>query len=153
MALAVYLRRTARAGTTPYFASASNTENVLRKPTWAFSAPIASMDAPKEVPTSILNDRPVILPRQSAMALPALVIFPESPEGTKVMTMGLSGEPRSPAFTLGALASGSQAGGGTVAVGAALFSAVFCAATVGATVGTTVAAGVQAPPSSGQSAR
>src|SRR3989442_3170575 len=153
MALAVYLRRTARAGTTPYFTSASSTENVLRKPTWAFSAPIASMEAPKDVPTSILNDRPVILPRQSAMALPALVIFPESPEGTKVMTIGLSGEPRSPAFTLGALASGSQAGGGTVAVGAAVVAAVVGAATVGAAVGTTTAAGAQAPASMAMSAR
>src|SRR6266849_2094300 len=134
MALAVYFRRTARAGTTPYFASASSTENVLRKPTWAFSAPKASMEAPNEVPTSILNDRPVILPRQSAMALPALVILPESPEGTKVMTMGLSGEPRSPAFTVGAVGSLSQTGAGTVAVGAAAVGAVV---TAGAKVGGT----------------
>src|SRR5689334_6675016 len=122
MALAVYLRRTARAGTTPYFCSANRTEKVLRKPTWAFSAPMASMEAPKEVPTSILNDRPVILPRQSAIALPALVILPESPEGTKVMTMGVSAAPSVPAAAVGGLAMGVQAGGGEVggtAVGAA----------------------------------
>src|SRR5258708_25273858 len=119
MALAVYLRRTARAGRTPYFSSANSTEKVLRKPTWALLAPMASIEAPKDVPTSILNDRPVILLRQSPIAVPALVILPESPDGTNVMTIGASEAPSWPAATGGALASGVQAGGGTVAVGGA----------------------------------
>src|SRR5512141_175018 len=115
MSLALYLRSTASAGITLYLASASSTENVFRKPTWAFSAPRASIEAPKDVPTSILNDSPVIWPRQSAMALPALVILPESPEGTKVMTMGLSAAPRLPAAgAAGASDSLVQTGGGLV---------------------------------------
>ncbi len=51
-------------------------------------------------------------PEQSAMAVPALVILPVSPDGTNVMTIGLSAEPRSPAFTVGALGSLSHFGGG-----------------------------------------
>src|SRR5512144_2885354 len=108
-----------KAGVTPYFAFAKRAESVLRKPTCAFSAPIASIEAAKDVPTSSLKLRPVIWLRQSAIAPPALVILPVSPDGTKVITIGLSAEPRSPAFTLGWLASGVHAGGGTVAVGSA----------------------------------
>jgi hypothetical protein len=72
--------------------------------------------------------------------------------------MGLSGEPRSPAFAVGALGSGSQTGGGTVAagaaaVGAAAVGATVAAATVGAVVGATAVAGEQAPTSMATSAR
>src|SRR5512146_2049377 len=96
-----------KAGTIWYFCSASRTENVLRKPTCAFSAPMASMEAAKVVPTSILKVRPVIPVRQSAIAVPALVILPVSPEGTKVITIGLSAEPSSPALGAAAGASGN----------------------------------------------
>src|SRR5512143_4310087 len=103
-----------RAGKIPSFASPRRAEKVLRKPTCAFSAPMASIEAAKLVPTSILKVMPVISLRQSAMAVPALVILPVSPEGTKVMTIGLSAEPSSPAFGAAAGASGSlvQVGGG-----------------------------------------
>src|SRR5512140_3393778 len=105
----------------PYFCSANRTENVFRKLTWAFSAPRASIEAAKVVPTSILKFNPVILLKQSAMAVPALVILPVSPEGTKVITIGLSAEPSSPAAAVGALSILAHTGGGTVGgtVGAA----------------------------------
>src|SRR5512142_2108435 len=100
-------------GNTPYFAWASRAENVFRKPTWAFSAPMASTEAAKLVPTSSLKARPVIWPRQSAMAPPALAILPVSPEGTKVITIGLSAEPSAPAAgAAGASDSLVQTGGG-----------------------------------------
>ncbi len=64
------------------------------------------------------------------MAVPATVILPVSPEGTKVMTIGLSAEPSSPdAGAAGASDNLSQTGGGG-GVGLA-----------GATVGASVAAG------------
>src|SRR5512141_458942 len=96
---------------------------------------MASMEAAKVVPTSILKARPVILPKQSAMAVPALVILPVSPEGTKVITMGLSVAPNAPAAgAAGASASLSQTGGGGgVGVGGA--------AVGGTAVGASVAAG------------
>src|SRR5512147_1691477 len=97
-----------------YIAFHSTAEKGVRKPTNALSAPIASTEAAKLVPTSILKFRPVICVRQSAMAVPALVILPVSPDGTKVITIGLSAEPRSPAFTVGALGSLSHLGGGGV---------------------------------------
>src|SRR6266508_3397104 len=99
------------------------------------------MEAAKVVPTSILKLRPVIWLKQSAIAVPAFVILPVSPEGTKVITIGLSAEPRSPAAgAAGASASLSQTGGGRgVGVGG---SAV--GASVGAVVGTGVAAAPQA---------
>ena len=116
----------------PYFCSAKRTENVLRKLTWAFSAPMASMEAAKVVPTSILKVRPVIEVKQSAMAVPALVILPVSPDGTKVITMGLSEAPSLPAAgAAGASANLSHTGG--TAVGAAVGAVV--GATVGASVG------------------
>src|SRR5262245_18312324 len=125
-----------KAGTTPYFCSASKTENVLRKLTCAFSAPMASMEAAKVVPTSILKLRPVIWLRQSAMAVPATVILPVSPEGTNVITMGLSAEPSSPAAgAAGASDNLSQTGGGGgVAVGGATVGASLDGASVGASV-------------------
>src|ERR1051325_6550637 len=123
------------AGMTPYFCSANRTENVFMKLTWAFSAPIASMDAAKVVPTSILKLRPVIWLRQSAIAVPALVILPVSPEGTNVITIGLSAEPSAPAAGA-AGASGSllqTGGGGAVFVGGtAVGASVAVAASVGA---------------------
>jgi len=73
--------------------------------------------------------------RQSAMALPATVIAPVSPEGTKVITSGLPDEPRSPALTVGGLAINGQLGVGKVAVGAGAVAAVVGAAVVGAAVG------------------
>src|SRR5512138_627982 len=129
-----------KAGTTWYFCSASRTENVLRKPTCAFSAPMASMEAAKVVPTSILKARPVILLKQSAIAVPALVILPVSPEGTKVITMGLSAAPKAPAAgAAGAEAILSQTGaGGGVGVGGAAVGGTSVGAAVG---GTSVAAG------------
>src|SRR5512143_3481924 len=120
----------------PYLELPSRAEKVLRKPIWAFSAPMASIEAAKLVPTSSLKARPVIWPRQSAMAPPALAILPVSPEGTKVITIGLSAAPKAPAAGA-AGASGSlvqTGGGGGVGVG---FAAV--AATVGAVVGASVA--------------
>src|SRR5512146_256911 len=132
------------AGMIPYFCSARRTEKVLRKLTWAFSAPIASMDAAKEVPTSSLKLRPVIWLRQSAMAVPALVILPVSPEGTNVITMGLSAAPSAPAAgAAGASGSLSQTGvGGAVFVGGtAVGASVAVAASVGACVGASVAVG------------
>src|SRR5512133_2908195 len=121
----------------PYSCSASRTENVLRKLTWAFSAPMASMEAAKVVPTSILKVRPVISVKQSAIAVPAVVILPVSPEGTKVITIGLSDEPSSPAAgAAGASDSFVQTGGGGgVGVGGS---------TVGASVGASVATSVGA---------
>src|SRR5579859_419029 len=96
------------------------------------------------------------------MALPALVILPESPEGTKVMTIGLPDEPRSPAFTVGASDSLLQTGGGAVGLGAVAAGAVVAAGAAvaaGAVVGTAVgaavgvAAGAQAPANSARSAK
>src|SRR5512143_161268 len=124
-----------RAGKIPYFASARRAEKVFRKPTCAFSAPIASIEAAKLVPTSILKVMPVISLRQSAMAVPATVILPVSPEGTKVMTIGLSAAPSAPAAGASG-ASGSlvqTGGGGGVGVGGAA---------VGASVGASVGAAV-----------
>src|SRR5512143_2494421 len=100
------------------------------------------MDAAKEVPTSSLKLSPVIWLRQSAMAPPAFVILPVSPEGTKVITMGLSAAPIAPAAGA-AGASGSLAqtgGGGAVLVGGtAVGASVAVAASVGACVGASVA--------------
>src|SRR5512142_2134940 len=123
-------------GNTPYLLWASRAENVFRKPTCAFSAPMASIEAAKLVPTSSLKARPVIWPRQSAIAPPALAILPVSPEGTKVMTIGLSEAPSCPAAgASGASANLSQTGGGGgVGVGGATVAAV-----VGASVGASVA--------------
>src|SRR5512138_329976 len=123
----------------PYLDWPSRAENVLRKPIWAFSAPMASMEAAKLVPTSSLKARPVIWPRQSAMAPPALAILPLSPEGTNVMTIGLSDAPSAPAAGA-AGASGSllqTGGGGGVGVGGACVAgtAVGAGAWVGASVG------------------
>src|SRR5512135_3464556 len=122
----------------PYLELPSRAEKVLRKPTWAFSAPIASMEAAKLVPTSSLKLRPVIWPRQSAMAPPAVAILPVSPEGTKVMTMGLSVAPRAPAAgAAGASESLVQTGaGGGVGVGGTAVGASV-GAWVGAAVGGT----------------
>jgi hypothetical protein len=78
-----------------------------------------------------LKDNPVMEARQSAIAFPARAIVPESPDGTKVITSGLSGEPRAPAFTVGGFAINGQLGVGRVAVGAV----------VGATVGGTAVGG------------
>src|SRR5512146_1307315 len=110
-----------RTGKTPYLLWARRAENVFRKPTCAFSAPMASIEAAKLVPTSSLKARPVIWPRQSAMAPPALAILPVSPDGTKVMTIGLSAEPSAPAAgAAGASGSLSHTGaGGGVGVGGA----------------------------------
>src|SRR5512135_3129401 len=122
----------------PYLELPSRAEKVLRKPTWAFSAPIASMEAAKLVPTSSLKARPVIWPRQSAMAPPAFAILPVSPEGTKVITIGLSEAPSCPAAGA-AGASGSfvqTGGGGGVGVGGAVVGAA-----AGAVVGASVAGG------------
>src|SRR5512142_2527487 len=105
---------------------------------------MASMDAAKVVPTSILNVRPVIWLRQSAIAPPALVILPVSPEGTKVITIGLSAEPRAPAAgAAGASGSLLQTGGGgaVFVAGAAVGASVAVAASVGACVGASVAVG------------
>src|SRR6266540_1359695 len=98
------------------------------------------MDAAKVVPTSILKVRPVIWLKQSAIAVPAFVILPVSPEGTKVITMGLSAEPSSPAAgAAGASGSLSQTGGGGgVGVGGTAVGASVAGATVG---GTSVGAG------------
>src|SRR5512143_2311842 len=104
----------------PYLELPSRAEKVLRKPTWAFSAPMASMEAAKLVPTSSLKARPVIWLRQSAMAPPALAILPVSPEGTKVITIGLSAEPSAPAAgAAGASASLAHMGGTGVGRGVA----------------------------------
>src|SRR5512146_3420974 len=125
----------------PYLELPRRAENVLRKPTWAFSAPMASMEAAKLVPTSSLKARPVIWLRQSAMAPPALAILPVSPEGTKVMTIGLSAAPRAPAAgAAGASDSLSHTGaGGGVGVGG-----TGVGASVGAVVGASVGAMVGA---------
>src|SRR5512138_2103303 len=126
----------------PYLDWPSRAENVLRKPIWAFSAPMASMEAAKLVPTSSLKARPVIWLRQSAMAPPAVAILPVSPEGTKVMTIGLSVAPRAPAAgAAGASGSLSQtgAGGGVGVGGTAVGASVAVAASVGAWVGASVA--------------
>jgi len=69
------LRRTASAGTTWYFCSASRTEKRIQGNQPELPSALASMEAPKEVPTSILKESPVILFRQSAMAVPALSDF------------------------------------------------------------------------------
>src|SRR5512133_4035440 len=77
------------------------------------------------------------------MAVPALVILPVSPDGTNVMTMGLSAEPSSPAATVGGLAIFSHTGGGGVgftAVGAAAAAAVDAAVGAAAVVGSAAAA-------------
>src|SRR5512135_2580688 len=95
------------------------------------------MEAAKLVPTSSLKARPVIWPRQSAMAPPALAILPVSPEGTKVITIGLSEAPSCPAAGA-AGASGSlvqTGGGGGVGVGGAVVGAAAGGAVVGAVVG------------------
>src|SRR5512135_3736470 len=137
MSFVLYLRKTSNAGSIPYLAFPSTAEKVLRKPTWAFSAPIASTEAAKLVPTSSLNAKPVIWLRQSAMAPPALAILPVSPEGTKVMTIGLSAAPRAPAAGA-AGASGSlvqTGGGGGVGVGGAAVAATAVGASVGTSVG------------------
>src|SRR5215216_7080735 len=125
-----------RDGVTPYFAPANKAEKVLRKPTCAFSAPIASMDAAKVVPTSISKFRPVISLKQSAMAVPAVVILPVSPEGTKVITIGFSAEPSSPAAgAAGALGNLAQSGGGGgVGVGGSVVGASVAGASVGASI-------------------
>src|SRR5687767_10722043 len=124
------------AGVTPYFAPANRAEKVLRKPTWAFSAPIASMEAAKLVPTSISKLSPVISLKHSAMAVPAVVILPVSPDGTKVITIGFSAEPSSPAAgASGALSNLAQlGGGGGVGVGGSTVAASVGAASVGASV-------------------
>src|SRR5436190_1158712 len=133
-----------KAGITPYFCSANRTEKVFIKLTCAFSAPIASMEAAKVVPTSILKVSPVIWLKQSAIAVPAFVILPVSPDGTKVITMGLSVEPSAPAAgAAGASGNLSQiGGGGAVGVGGATVGASVAGASVavgasvaGATVG------------------
>src|SRR5690242_14425601 len=139
MSLVLYLRMATKAGITPYFCSASRTEKVFMKPTWAFSAPIASMEAAKVVPTSILKLRPVIWLKQSAIAVPAFVILPVSPEGTNVITMGLSVAPSFPAAgAAGASDSLLQTGGGGgVAVGGTAVGAsvaVAASVAVGASV-------------------
>jgi len=79
-----------------------------------------SIDAPKEVPNEIPKVRPVILVRQSAMSVATGVSLPVSPEGTKVIVIGLSAEPSAPAAGVRGFAIGAQAAGGTVglAVGA-----------------------------------
>src|SRR5512142_2591030 len=136
--LVLYLRMASRTGKMPYLAFAISAEYVLRKPTWAFSAPMASMEAAKLVPTSSLKARPVIWLRQSAIAPPAVAILPVSPEGTKVMTMGLSVAPSAPAAgAAGASGSLSHTGaGGGVGVGGAAVGA-----SVGAWVGASVGGG------------
>ena len=60
------------------------------------------------------------------MAVLALAILPLSPEGTKTIVIGLSGEPNSPALAVGGLAIGVHRGGGTVgaAVGAVVLIGV-----------------------------
>ncbi len=79
---------------------------------------------------------PVSLLKQSAMAVPAFVIVGTSPDGTKAITIGFSGEPRSPDLTATAkLSCFVQFGGGVVGVAAAT------GALVGAVVGATVAGG------------
>src|SRR5512133_1021721 len=105
---------------------------------------MASMEAAKVVPTSILKLRPVIWLKQSAIAVPALVILPVSPDGTKVITIGLSAEPRAPAAgAAGASGSLSQTGGGGAVLvgGTAVGASVAVAASVGACVGASVAVG------------
>src|SRR5689334_17336669 len=74
------------------------------------------------------------------MAVPALVILPVSPDGTKAITIGLSAEPSSPAAAVGAPSILVQSAGGmvAVAVGAAATSV---AVATGASVGTSVGAG------------
>src|SRR5512143_2874917 len=125
------------AGKIPYLDSPKRAENVFRNPTWAFSAPMASMEAAKLVPTSSLKARPVIWPRQSAMAPPAFAILPVSPEGTKVITIGLSAEPSAPAAgAAGASLSLVQTGaGGGVGVGGTGVAGTAVGASVGASVG------------------
>jgi hypothetical protein len=102
------------------------------------------MDAAKVVPTSILKLRPVISLKQSAMAVPAVVILPVSPEGTKVITMGFSAEPSSPAAgAAGAFDNFAQfGGGGGVAVGGTAVAASVAGASVGASVAASVGASV-----------
>jgi hypothetical protein len=92
-----------------------------------------SMDAPKEVPNSIPKVRPVILVRQSAMSVATGVSLPVSPEGTKVMMMGLSGEPSAPAAGVRGFAIGAQAAGGTVGVGGKAVAVGGTAVAVGGT--------------------
>src|SRR5512137_519901 len=125
----------------PYFCSASRTEKVLRKLTCAFSAPMASMEAAKVVPTSILKARPVIWLKQSAMAVPALVILPVSPEGTKVITMGLSAAPRAPAAGAAGASASLAHTGGTGVGGTAVGGATVGGTAVGASVGGTAVGG------------
>jgi hypothetical protein len=131
------LRWATRATSTSYFCLASRMAKVLRKAIWALLPPRASIEAASLVPTSILKARPVILVRQSAMAVPPLVIRPVSTDGTKVMTMGLSAAPNSPALGLSAVAILSHLAAGTTTVGAA---GAFVGAVVGAAVGATVGA-------------
>src|SRR5512143_533440 len=64
------------------------------------------------------------------MAVPALVIVPTSPDGTKVMTIGLSGAPSVPAAAVGMPSNLLQTGGIAVGAGAAAVGAA--AAAVGA---------------------
>src|SRR5512144_2956418 len=102
------------------------------------------MDAAKDVPTSSLKLRPVIWLRQSAIAPPALVILPVSPDGTKVIVIGLSAEPKAPAAgAAGASDNLSQTGGGGAVFvgGTAVGASVAVAASVGAWVGASVAVG------------
>src|SRR5512140_1211054 len=113
---------------------------VLRKPIWATPPPNASTAAFSLVPTWILKDRPVILPRQSAIAWPPIVILLTSTDGTKTITIGLSAEPRSPALGVMAFGRGSHfaagSGVGTAVGGTAVGPVV--GATVGASVGASV---------------
>src|SRR5438874_5156236 len=77
------------------------------------------------------------------MPVPARVMVGTSPDGTNVITMGLSAAPSCPAAgAAGALAIFVQLGGGGVAVGAAVAAVVAAAvaAVVAAVVGAVVAA-------------
>src|SRR5512140_329621 len=139
-----YLRCATSATSTLYFWWASRMAKVLRKPIWALPPPSASTAAFSLVPTSILKLRPVILPRQSAMAWPPMVILLTSTDGTKTMTIGLSEAPSSPAFGDIALDSGVHvaAGSGVGTAVGALVGATVGGTSVGASVGgTAVAAG------------
>src|SRR5512135_3469406 len=57
------------------------------------------------------------------MAVPALVIVPTSPDGTKVMTIGLSGAPSVPAAAVGMPSNLLQTGGIAIGAGAAAVGA------------------------------
>src|SRR5512138_2313673 len=123
------------ATSTLYFSCASRMAKVFRKPIWALPPPMASTEAASLVPTSILKVSPVILPRQSAISWPPLVILPTSTDGTKVMTIGLSDAPSSPAAGVMAFGIGSHFAAG-ISVGAGVGGT-----SVGATVGGTSVGG------------